>query len=129
MDGRWGTFVLMLATAGCTTHMKSDDTATTSAARPRIGAWGLDLAAGDRSVKPGDDFYRYADGKWLDTAQIPPDRTSWGSFVELADRSEREVREIAAALPADAPQGSTEQKAGDFYRAYLDTASIEQKRL
>ncbi len=101
--------------------MKSDDTATTSAARPQIGAWGLDLAAGDTSVKPGDDFYRYADGKWLDTTQIPPDRTSWGSFVELADRSEREVREIAEALPADAPQGSTEQKAGDFYRAYLDT--------
>jgi predicted metalloendopeptidase len=129
MDGRWGTFVLMLATAGCTTHMKSDDTATTSAARPQIGAWGLDLAAGDRSVKPGDDFYRYADGKWLDTTQIPLDRTSWGSFVELADRSEREVREIAEALPAGAPQGSTEQKAGDFYRAYLDTVAIEQKGL
>ncbi|HEY2401348.1 MAG TPA: M13 family metallopeptidase, partial [Steroidobacteraceae bacterium] len=129
MDGRWGTFVLMLATAGCATHMKSDDTAPTSAAHPQIGAWGLDLAAGDRSVKPGDDFYRYADGKWLDTTQIPLDRTSWGSFVELADRSEREVREIAEALPANAPQGSTEQKAGDFYRAYLDTASIEQKGL
>ena len=129
MDGRWGTFVLMLATAGCTTHMKSDNTATTSAARPQIGAWGLDLAAADRSVKPGDDFYRYADGKWLDTTQIPLDRTSWGSFVELADRSEREVREIAESLPADAPQGSTEQKAGDFYRAYLDTVSIEQKGL
>jgi len=129
MDGRWGTFVLMLATAGCTTHMKSDNKTTTSAERPQIGAWGLDLAAGDRSVKPGDDFYRYADGKWLATTQIPLDRTSWGSFVELADRSEREVREIAEALPANAPQGSTEQKAGDFYRAYLDTASIEQKGL
>jgi putative endopeptidase len=127
MDGRWGAFVWVLAMAGCTTHMKSDH--TPSAARPQIGAWGLDLTAGDRSVKPGDDFYRYADGKWLDTAQIPADRTSWGSFVELADRSERQVREIAEALPANAPQGSTEQKAGDFYRAYLDTASIEQKGL
>jgi putative endopeptidase len=127
MDGRWGAFVWVLAMAGCTTHMKSDNTA--SAARPQIGAWGLDLAAGDRAVKPGDDFYRYADGKWLDTTKIPLDRTSWGSFVELADRSERQVREIAEALPVDAPQGSTEQKAGDFYRAYLDTLSIEQKGL
>lgn len=127
MDGRWGAFVLILATAGCTTHMKSDPTA--SAAKAQIGPWGLDLAAGDRSVKPGDDFYRYADGKWLDTTQIPLDRTSWGSFVELADRSERQVREIVEALPADAPPGSTEQKAGDFYRAYLDTAAIEQKGL
>src|SRR5262245_61024068 len=110
MDGRWGAFVWVLATAGCTTHMKSDN--TSSAVRPQIGAWGLDLAAGDRSVKPGDDFYRFADGKWLDTTQIPLDRTSWGSFVELADRSERQVREITEALPANAPQGSTEQKAG-----------------
>jgi predicted metalloendopeptidase len=109
--------------------MKSDNTATTSAARPRIGTWGLDLAAGDRSVKPGDDFYRYADGNWLDTTRIPPDRTSWSSFVELGERSEREIHEIAESLPADAPQGSTEQKAGDFYRAYLDTAAIEQKGL
>jgi putative endopeptidase len=127
MDGRWGAFVLILATAGCTTHMKSDPTA--NAAKAQIGPWGLDLAAGDRSVKPGDDFYRYADGKWLDTTQIPLDRTSWGSFVELADRSERQVREIVEALPADAPPGSTEQKAGDFYRAYLDAVAIEQKGL
>src|ERR1700757_3649569 len=112
MDGRWGTFVLMLAAAGCATHMKPDETATTSASRPQIGAWGLDLAAGDRSVKPGDDFYRYADGKWLDTTQIPLDRTSWGSFVELADRSERQGHQIAEVLPADGPQGSPHKKGG-----------------
>ncbi len=127
MYGRWGAFVWVLATAGCTTHMKAESTSNTP--RAQIGSWGLDLAAGDSSVRPGDDFYRYADGKWLDNTQIPPDRTSWGSFVELADRSERQVREIAEALPADAPQGSTEQKAGDFYRAYLDTAAIERKGL
>ena len=109
-------------------HSKGNDTHAQSA-RPQIGAWGLDLAAGDTAVKPGNDFYRYAEGKWLETSQIPPDRTSWGSFVELADRSERQVREIAESLPADAPQGSTEQKAGDFYRAYLDTNTIEQKGL
>jgi predicted metalloendopeptidase len=109
-------------------HSKSNDTYAQSA-RPQIGAWGLDLAAGDTAVKPGNDFYRYAEGKWLETSQIPPDRTSWGSFVELADRSERQVREIAESLPANAQQGSTEQKAGDFYRAYLDTNTIEQKGL
>jgi len=130
MDGRLiaGLCVLVLTTAGCTTHMKSDDTHAT-ATRPQIGAWGLDLTGGDTSVKPGDDFYRFADGKWLDTNQIPPDRTTWGSFVELADRSEHQVREIAESLPADASPGSTEQKAGDFYRAYLDTDTIERKGL
>jgi len=123
---RAGLCALVLATAGCTAHMKSEATA---AARPQIGAWGVDLTGGDRSVKPGDDFYRYAGGIWLDTSQIPPDRTNWGSFVELADRSERQVHEIVAALPGDAPPGSPEQKAGDFYRAYLDTETIERKGL
>jgi putative endopeptidase len=129
MDGRFITGFLVLTLVGCTMHSKADNAAPPSSARPQIGAWGLDVAAGDTSVKPGDDFYRFAEGKWLDASQIPPDRTSWGSFVELADRSEQQVREIAEALPADAPPGSTEQKAGDFYRAYLDTNSIEQKGL
>jgi putative endopeptidase len=110
--------------------MKPDNTtAATPAERPQIGAWGLDLTSSDKTVKPGDDFYRFADGKWLDTNQIPSDRTSWGSFVELADRSEHQIRTIAESLPPNAPEGSTEQKAGDFYRAYLDTDTIESKGL
>lgn len=128
--GLWASLALTLTTAGCTTHMKSDNTvATATTGRAQIGAWGLDLSAGDKTVKPGDDFYRYADGKWLDTSQIPPDRTSWGSFVELADRAEHQIRTIAESLPKDAPEGSTQQKAGDFYRAYLDTDTIERNGL
>jgi putative endopeptidase len=117
--------------AGCTTHMKTDAAVATdtTAGRAQIGAWGLDLTANDKAVKPGDDFYRYADGKWLDATQIPPDRTSWGSFVELVDRAEHQIRSLAESLPPDAPQGSTEQKAGDFYRAYLDTDAIERNGL
>jgi putative endopeptidase len=123
----WALLALTLTNAGCTTHMKAENTAETAAAgQAQIGAWGLDLTANDKTVKPGDDFYRYADGKWLDTNQIPPDRTSWGSFVELADRAEHQIRTIAESLPKDAPEGSTEQKAGDFYRAYLDTDTIER---
>jgi putative endopeptidase len=132
-----------LSAAGCTTaHAPAAqappiETAGTAAAdvaeantgHAQIGAWGLDLAAHDTTVKPGDDFYRYADGKWIDTNEIPPDRTSWGSFVELADRAEHQIRAITESLPKDAPEGSTEQKAGDFYRAYLDTQTIEGKGL
>jgi putative endopeptidase len=97
--------------------------------RAQIGAWGLDLTSQDSTVRPGDDFYRYADGKWLESNQIPPDRTSWGSFVELADRAEHQVRGIVESLPQDAPQGSNEQKAGDFYRSFLDTQTLESKGL
>jgi putative endopeptidase len=95
----------------------------------QIGPWGLDLTSHDATVKPGDDFYRYAVGKWVDTTQIPPDRTRWGSFIELADTAEQNLRTIVESLPPGAPQGSTEQKVGDYYRAYLDTAAIERNGL
>jgi putative endopeptidase len=132
MHGRWivGLFIAS-SLAGCTTHMKTEADAATDSitGRAQIGAWGLDLTSNDKTVKPGDDFYRYADGKWLDATQIPADRTSWGSFVELADRAEHQIRTIAESLPPGASQGSTEQKAGDFYRAYLDTDTIERNGL
>jgi putative endopeptidase len=129
---------LSLMLAGCTTHPSADTKEPavagdgSSRASPatgpqaKIGAWGLDLTAHDTTVKPGDDFYRYADGHWLDTNQIPADRTSWGSFVALAAAAEDNVRAIVEALPTNSPEGSNEQKAGDFYRTYLDTDTIER---
>jgi predicted metalloendopeptidase len=98
-------------------------------AHAQIGAWGLDLAARDIAVKPGDDFYRYADGLWIDAHQIPPDRTRWGSFDELDEHSQQQVRGIVEALPAEAPDGSNAQKVGDYYRACVDTAAIERAGL
>jgi putative endopeptidase len=97
-----------------------------ASARAQIGAFGLDLAGGDPSVKPGDDFARHANGRWQDTAQIPPDRASWGSFAMLRERSLQQVREILESLPEDSPAGSTGQKLYDFYRSYLDTDAIER---
>src|SRR5581483_4498143 len=78
----------------------------------------------DPSVKPGDDFYRYAEGHWLDTTQIPADRTVWNAFSQLADKAQHDLRSIAESLPADAPEGSTQRKVGDYYRAYLNTDAI-----
>ncbi|MCC7009719.1 MAG: M13 family metallopeptidase [Acidobacteria bacterium] len=90
-----------------------------------IGEFGLDLTAQDPSVAPGDDFYRYANGKWIDASQVPPDRTRWGAFDQLSVRAEEQVRAIIDALPADAPAGSAQRKVGDYYRAYLDAAAID----
>jgi putative endopeptidase len=100
--------------------------AASGPARAQIGDFGIDLTARDLSVRPGDDFYHYANGHWLETHHIPPDRTSWGSFAELQERTEEQLRGIIEALPPDAPAGSIEQKVGDYYRAYLDTEAIER---
>jgi putative endopeptidase len=69
-------------------------TAAAPAAAAQIPPWGLDLTARDPSVKPGDDFYHYANGHWLDTHSIPPDRTRWGAFDALQERSLQQVRDI-----------------------------------
>src|SRR4051794_10304337 len=55
---------------------------------PTFGTWGFDLGARDLTVKPGDDFYRYSQGKALDALQIPPDRSRYGSFDLLRELSD-----------------------------------------
>ena len=117
-----GALVLALASAAGGTSPASG----AAPAQAQIGSFGLDLAGGDPSVKPGDDFARHANGHWLDTAQIPPDRASWGSFAMLRERSLEQVRDILDALPKDNPRGSNEQKLHDFYHSYLDTDAIDR---
>ena len=95
----------------------------------QIPPWGVDLGARDLSVKPGDDFFRYADGHWLDTHTIPADRTRWGSFDELDERALAQVLTLVKALPTSAPAGSNAQKVGDYYRAFLDQAGIDARGL
>src|SRR6185503_12346785 len=61
-------------------------------AKPAFGTWGLDNAAMDKSVKPGDDFYRYMNGHWLATATIPADRTFNGIDNVINDELNRRMR-------------------------------------
>jgi predicted metalloendopeptidase len=98
-------------------------------AHAQIGAFGLDLTGGDPTVRPGDDFERYANGHWDDTAQIPPDRPSWGTFAMLRERALAQVHEILEGLPARAAPGSNTQKLADFYHSYLDTVAIDKAGL
>ena len=108
------TLILLIA------HAPADTPATHAV----FGAFGLDLAAQDKSVRPGDDFYRYANGRWLGTQHIPADRSEWGTFDALSEQSSERVRKLIQGLPADAPAGSLARKVGDYYRAFLDEKAI-----
>src|SRR5947209_4871960 len=91
---------------------------------------GLDLAGMDKSVAPGDDFFAYANGAWLKTTVIPPDRSSAGVGAELTELTARRTAElIAATTKAEAPAGSETRKIGDYYASFLDEATIEKKGL
>lgn len=92
---------------------------------PQLGTFGVDLQNRDASVKPGDDFARYANGHWLDTYQLKDYETRFGSFNALADQAELQSREIIEGLLArtDLKPGSEERKVRDLYASYMDTAA------
>ncbi|MEI2715291.1 MAG: M13-type metalloendopeptidase [Nocardioides sp.] len=95
-----------------------------------------DARAGmDLDVRPQDDLFGYVNGTWLATEEIPSDRSSWGPFVQLADRAEAQVRDIITEL-AEADAESAEgvdadeaAKIAALYQSFMDTDSIEKKGL
>ena len=97
-----------------------------AAPKPKYGPWGVDYATMDKSVKPGDDFFRYAEGTWLRETQIAPDKTRAGYNYDLPDQTEAEVRRIVEEAGAN-PTDPVMRQVGDFYAAWMDEAGIEAR--
>jgi putative endopeptidase len=93
------------------------------------GATGIDLAGMDRSVAPGDDFYGYANGGWIKTHEIPPDRASYGTGAMVQESTAKRVADLIAEAARDAAPGSDARKIGDYYASYLDEAAIAARGL
>ena len=94
------------------------------AGKPVIGAFGIDTAQMDTSVKPGDDFFKYVNGKWLATFKIPADKASYGAFDLLNDKAEEDVRNLLADLAKSRPApGSVGQKVIDLYESWMEEAA------
>ena len=97
---------------------------------PPSASFGVDLSTLKPSVKPGDDFFAYANGSWYDTFVIPDDRSSYGSFTVLDERARQQVREIIEEAAAKkAPAGTPEQRVGDYYASFMDEPAIEAAAL
>jgi len=104
----------------------SIQTGAAAKGKPEIGEWGFDLAAMDRNVQPGDDFFRYAGATWMKNTPIPPDRANWGSFSILGAKSETDVKNLVNDVSSrKQAAGSPEQKVADFYSSYMDTKAID----
>ncbi len=83
----------------------------------------------DRSVRPGDDFYRYANGSWLKKATIPAGRESWETRAEITELTSQRVRDlIREAAGSHAAIGSLAQKVGDYYTSFMDENGIEARQ-
>ncbi|TWI99445.1 putative endopeptidase [Mucilaginibacter frigoritolerans] len=84
----------------------------------------------DTTIKPGDDFFKYANGGWLKKNPIPAAYSSWGIGNVVEEELRDRLKKINEdALKAEAPKGSNTQKIGDFYFSGLDTADIEKQGL
>src|SRR5258708_3006302 len=82
------------------------------------------------TIKPGDDFYRYANGGWLATAAIPAGQASFDTRAILAERTSQRVRNLIQGATASHPaKGSAAQKVGDYYASFIDEDGIEAKGL
>jgi putative endopeptidase len=95
---------------------------------PKFPPFGVDLGGMDKSIQPGNDFNAYVNGTWVKTTEIPADRSSWGEFAVLRDLSDQRTRTVIqdAAKARNAP-GSSGDKIGVAYAAFMDEAAIEAK--
>ena len=100
--------------------------AAVSLASPKYGTWGFDLSGMDRSVKPGDDFYQFANGKWAERTQIPADKTRFGNFDNLGDLSENRQRAILDDAVAGKLKDPDAAKIAAGYKAFMDEALAEK---
>ena len=89
---------------------------------------GIDMSGFDTNVRPQDDLFDHANGKWVKETELPADKARWGTFHKLHENSQEDIRalirEVSAAESVEA--GSATQKIRDFYNAYMDSDKPNQ---
>jgi putative endopeptidase len=119
-----------LALAAVLACAPASTTSTAPAGTAASVASGIDLDGMDKAVAPGDDFFRYANGTWLKTAEIPADRSSWGASSVLEELTAKRVADlIAGTAKTPATSDPDARKIADTYATFMDEAAIEAKGL
>ena len=107
----------LLVLQACQTKTKSESAA-------KVLGSGLSLKNMDTSVKPGDNFQMYVNGNWIKETEIPSDKSSYGIFPILQDKSQEDVKKIIEfAASTENKAGSDEQKVGGLYASFMDMES------
>src|SRR6476661_10516583 len=96
--------------------------------KPQYGAWGFDTDGADLKTKPGDDFFRYANGAWLDRTQIPGDKPGYSLRLAMTDLTEQRLHDLMeeSAKKTDPKPATIEGKVGAFYKSFMDEPRIEK---
>src|SRR5690349_3502977 len=116
--------VTLLTSTACSS--KSAEPAANATPLPS----GIDVAGMDKSVAPGDDFNAFANGGWMKSTTIPPDKSEYGVATILIDQTRKQTVDLIQDPANSGANASADaRKIGDFYASYMDEAGIESKGL
>jgi predicted metalloendopeptidase len=118
------TLITLTSLAACSRQSSSESTA---AAQKPVSS-GVDSSSMDKAVRPQDDLFRHVNGAWLARTEIPADKSSYGAFDILIDKTQEDLRGILenASKAANKTSGSDAQKIGDFYESFINEARADE---
>ncbi|AIF45912.1 M13 family metallopeptidase [Dyella japonica] len=117
---------ILAAACVCALTFGAAHAADPAAGKPQYGAWGFDQAGADTSVKPGNDFFRYANGTWLDRTPIPADKPAVSLRLAMTDLTEQRLHDLMeTAAKSKAGDATIEGKVGAFYQSFMDQSHID----
>lgn len=113
----------LLLISGCNSQVNNNDVNSAVSTQKTALASGIEKANIDNSVRAQDNFYRYVNGGWMKNNEVPGDKTAIGSFYDLRDKADDDVKAIIEELAAteNLKMGSDEQKVADLFRSYMDS--------
>jgi putative endopeptidase len=117
MDMKTGIAILLVASVFTAASLAAD--------KPQYGSWGFDSTGVDSHERPGDDFFRYANGAWLDRTAIPADKPGWSLRLAMTDTIEARLHDLMEKAAAKNQTTDLEGRVGAFYKAFMDEARIE----
>ena len=120
---------LALAVAACAPSPQHPSSSALPPSPLSYGSTGIDLGGMDRKAVPGDNFFAYANGSWLQRTEIPADRSSAGTGQLVEELTTKRTSALIADAAKAAPAGSEAQKIGDYYASFLDQDAIDAKGL
>jgi putative endopeptidase len=120
MKTRTASLILLLSLAGAFAQPSG---------KPQYGAWGFDAEGADLKTRPGDDFFRYANGTWLDRVQIPADKPGYSLRLAMSDLTEQRLHDLMEemARKVEAKPTTLEGKVGAFYKSFMDETTVEKR--
>jgi endothelin-converting enzyme/putative endopeptidase len=113
----------LLLLSGCSNRDNTSENSALVTVQKTAPASGIDKANIDLNIRPQDNFYRYINGGWMSRNEIPDDKTAIGSFYDLRDKADEDVKVIIEELAAtnNLRMGSDEQKVADLFRSFMNT--------